>query len=171
MTSGMRRWAALRCFVPRICWRTTVCRCAVQSFAVVANSFHVRPLLHFLESNRYFYVLTLSQNRVSLYEGSPYSLCQVDVPELPKSLDETFGKDQREAVINAYDARPGQSGAIYYGYGVPPEEQVKEKLAAFFRVVDLALWDNLLRDERVPRSSPGSDTITRSTVRSVGTVI
>jgi hypothetical protein len=118
--------------------------------AVVADSFHVRPLLHFLESNRYFYVLTLSQNRVSLYEGSPYSLCQVDLPELPKSLDETFGKDQREPVINAYDARPGQSGAIYYGYGVPPEEQVKEKLAAFFRVVDLALWDNVLRDERVP---------------------
>jgi hypothetical protein len=118
--------------------------------AVVADSFHVRPLLLFLESNRYFYVLTLSQNRVSLYEGSPYSLCQVDLPELPKSLDETFGKEQREAALNAYDARPGASGAIYYGYGVPPEERVKEKLAAFFRVVDLALWDNLLRDERVP---------------------
>jgi Bacterial archaeo-eukaryotic release factor family 3 len=118
--------------------------------AVVADSFHVRPLLHFLQSNRYFYVLTLSQNRVNLYEGSPYSLCQVDLPELPKSLDETFGKEQQAGVLNAYDARPGQSGAIYYGYGAPPEERVKEKLAAFFRVVDLALWDYLLRDERVP---------------------
>jgi hypothetical protein len=29
------------------------------------------------------------------YEGSPYSLCQVDLPELPKSLDEIFGKDQQ----------------------------------------------------------------------------
>jgi hypothetical protein len=80
--------------------------------AVVANSSHVRPLLHCLESNRYFYVLTLSQNRVSLYEGSPYSPCQIDLPELPKSLDETFGKEQREAVLNAYDTRSGQSGAL-----------------------------------------------------------
>jgi hypothetical protein len=115
--------------------------------AIVADSFHVRPLLHFLQSNRYFYVLALSQNSVRLYEGSPYSLTQVDLPELPKSLDESFGKEQREAVLNAYGA---PSGAIYYGYGVPPEERVKEKLAAFFRIVDLALWDDLLRDERVP---------------------
>jgi Bacterial archaeo-eukaryotic release factor family 3 len=118
--------------------------------AIVADSFHVRPLLHFLQSNRYFYVLALSQNSVRLYEGSPYSLTQVDLPELPRSLDESFGKEQREAVLNAYGAPPGQSGAIYYGYGVPPEERVKEKLAAFYRAVDVALWDYLLRDERAP---------------------
>jgi hypothetical protein len=35
--------------------------------AVVADSFHVRPLLHFLQSNRYFYVLTLSQNNVRFF--------------------------------------------------------------------------------------------------------
>jgi Bacterial archaeo-eukaryotic release factor family 3 len=118
--------------------------------AVVADSFHVRPLLHFLQSNRYFYVLTLSQNNVRFYEGSRYSLSQVDLPDLPKSLDESFAKEQGEPVLNAYAVGPGQAGAIYYGYGVSPEKRVKEKLAAFFRAVDTALWDDLLRNERAP---------------------
>jgi hypothetical protein len=106
--------------------------------AVVADSFHVRPLLHFLRSNRYFYVLTLSQNSVRLYEGSRYLLSQVDLPDLPKSLDESFAKEQREPVLNAYVVRPGQAGAIYYGYGGSPDKRVEEKLAAFFRAVDRA---------------------------------
>jgi hypothetical protein len=118
--------------------------------SVVADSFHVRPLLHFLQSNRYFYVLTLSQNSVRLHEGSPYSLSQVDLPDLPKSLDETFGKKQGEPILNAYAVGPGQAEAIYYGYGVSPEKRVKEKLAAFFRAVDTTLWDDLLRNERAP---------------------
>jgi hypothetical protein len=92
--------------------------------AVVADSFHVRPLLHFLQSNRYFYVLTLSQNNVRFYEGSRYSLSQVDLPDLPKSLDESFAKEQGEPVLNAYAVGPGQAGAIYYGYGVSPEKRV-----------------------------------------------
>jgi Bacterial archaeo-eukaryotic release factor family 6 len=71
--------------------------------AVVADSFHVRPLLHFLRSNRYFYVLTLSQNSVRLYEGSRYLLSQVDLPDLPKSLDESFAKEQRETKENDDD--------------------------------------------------------------------
>ena len=118
--------------------------------AVVADSFHVRPLLHFLQSNRYFYVLTLSQNNVRFYEGSRYSLSQVDLPDLPKSLDESFAKEQGEPVLNAYAVGPGQAEAIYYGYGVSPEKRVKEKLTAFFRAVDTALWDDLLRIERAP---------------------
>jgi release factor family 3 len=118
--------------------------------AFVADSFHVRPLLHFLQSNRHFYVLSLSQNSVALYEGSPYSLCQVDPPELPKSLEETFGKERWEPALNAYTVGAGQSGTVYYGYGVPPQESAKEKLGAFFRIVDTVLWDSVLRDERAP---------------------
>jgi hypothetical protein len=118
--------------------------------AVVADSFHVRPLLHFLQSNRYFYALTLSQNNVRFYEGSRCSLSQVDLPDLPKSLDESFAKEQGEAVLNAYAVGPGQAEAIYYGYGVSPEKRVKDKLAPFFRAVDTALWDDLLRNERAP---------------------
>src|SRR4029077_12812985 len=40
---------------------------------VVADCFHVRPLLPCLQSSRYFYVLALSKNRVNLYKGSPSS--------------------------------------------------------------------------------------------------
>jgi hypothetical protein len=86
----------------------------------------------------------------SFYEGSRCSLSQVDLPDLPKSLDESFAKEQGEAVLNAYAVGPGQAEAIYYGYGVSPEKRVKDKLAPFFRAVDTALWDDLLRNERAP---------------------
>lgn len=74
----------------------------------------------------------------------------MDLPELPKSLNESFGKEPGEPVLNAYAVGADSAGAVYYGYGVPPEERVKEKLAAFFRVVDAALWNDLLRNERAP---------------------
>jgi hypothetical protein len=74
----------------------------------------------------------------------------VDLPDLPKSLDESFAKEEGEHVLNAYAVGPSQAEAIYYGYGVSTEKRFKEKLTASFRAVDTALWDDLLRNERAP---------------------
>jgi hypothetical protein len=70
--------------------------------AVVADTFHVKPLIQFLQSNRRFFVLALSQKGVALYEGTPYSLGKVELPDLPASFTEALGSDRKESFLNLH---------------------------------------------------------------------
>jgi len=117
---------------------------------VVADTFHCKPLIKFLQANRHFFVLALSQHGVALYEGTPYSLGLVDLPALPASLTEALGIEQRESFLNLHSAGKGREAPIFHGHGVPPTETEKEELARFFRVVDNALWEHVLREEQAP---------------------
>jgi hypothetical protein len=118
---------------------------AVPELAIVADSFHVKPLLRFLQTNQRFYALALSRNRVALYEGSPESLSLVGVPGLPTSIEEFVG-EKPEAFLNLRTA--GSGAPVYHGHGAA-ETSKKEDLARFFRAVDRALWETL-REERAP---------------------
>ncbi|HUG52656.1 MAG TPA: hypothetical protein VMR21_03615 [Vicinamibacteria bacterium] len=118
---------------------------ALPELVVVADSFHVKPLLRFLQANRRYYVLALSQNRVTLYEGTPEAVSPVDAPGVPASLEEFLG-EKPEAFLNLRTAGPG--AALFHGHGAA-EASRKEDLARFFRAVDRALWPTL-REERAP---------------------
>lgn len=114
--------------------------------AVVADSFHVRPIVGALKANRRFYVLAVSQKSVSFWEGSPTGLGPVDLRDLPRSMRDVLGVAEGGAGLQAHSAGGGE--AVFHGGGAPDENR-KEELARFFRVVDRALWERL-RDERVP---------------------
>jgi len=117
---------------------------SVPEIAVVADTFHVKPLLRLRhEASRYF-VLTLSQKAAQLYEGSPLGATAVDVPGLPRSLTDALG-----AVENERRSKTVHGGGVaYHGSGVGKEE-TKEDLLSYFRVIDKALRDQL-RGESAP---------------------
>jgi hypothetical protein len=120
----------------------------LPELAVVADTFHVKPLLSLLQANRHFFVLVLSQNSVAFYEGSRYSLGRVNISELPTSLAETLPIERRDAVLNLHSTAAG-APAVFHGQGTPKEENKKEDLLRFFRAIDNAIWE-LLREERAP---------------------
>jgi hypothetical protein len=122
----------------------------LPELAVVADTFHLKPLMQFLQSNRRFFALALSQNHVALYEGTPYALGPVDLPTLPASLTEELGVEQRESFLNLHASGTGKTAPMYHGHGVPPTENEKAELARFFRAIDTALWEGVLREERAP---------------------
>lgn len=114
--------------------------------AIVADSFHVRPIVGALKANRRFYVLAVSQKSVTLYEGSPTGLGAVDLRDLPTSMRDVLGVAEGGSGLQAWSARGGE--AVFHGGGAPDENR-KEDLARFFRIIDKALWERL-RDEQVP---------------------
>jgi hypothetical protein len=114
--------------------------------AIVAGSFHVRPIVGALKANRRFYVLSFSQKSVALYEGSPTGLGAIDLRDLPSSMRDALGVPEGGAGLQAHSV--GGGDAVYHGGGAPDENR-KEELARFFRTIDKALWERL-RDERVP---------------------
>jgi hypothetical protein len=123
---------------------------SVPERAVVSPTFHVTPLIHFLQTQRRFFVLALSQQSVALYEGTPAALEMVDLSTLPTSLTEALGVEQREAFLNLHISQAGRAAPIFHGHGIPPTESEKAELARFFRVIDNALWEGLLQKEHSP---------------------
>ncbi|HEX5031637.1 MAG TPA: hypothetical protein VFX78_09295 [Candidatus Eisenbacteria bacterium] len=117
---------------------------SLPEIAVVADSFHVKPLLRLKhEATRYF-VLAVSQKSARLFEGGPLGASAVDVPGLPQSVTDALGEVVNERRLMTLHA----GGAAYHGYG-PGKEETKEDLLSYFHVIDKALRE-FLHGERAP---------------------
>jgi len=115
---------------------------------VVADSFHVRPLIRYLQSTGRFFVLALSQNAVTLYEGNERCLKPLPTGNLPGSLSDVLQPDGPARYLSRHSGASGPSGGSFHGGG-GIEDHKKEDLERYFRAVDDALWD-ALRDEHAP---------------------
>lgn len=116
---------------------------------VVSDTFHTKPLFRFVRTNSLYYVLAISQNEVTLYQGSSYGAAPVELRALPADLSEALGAsepDEHQRGIVAHGG-PGH-GLAFHGRG-PGREERKETLLKFFRAVDKGLHE-YLRDERAP---------------------
>jgi hypothetical protein len=127
----------------------------LPELAVVADSFHIKPLIRFLQTNQRFFVLSLSQKRVALYQGSRYSMGPVNLAELPSSMSEALGIERQQHFLNVRTLGPNTRNPIFHGHGAPDTEQ-KDDLARFFRAIDSALWE-FLRDDSSPLILAGVD--------------
>jgi hypothetical protein len=119
---------------------------AMPERVVVADSFHVRPLVRFLQANQHYFLLYLSKKQVRLCKGSVAGLVPIDLSKLPHSMTEALGIEERERQLTFHAGAAGGS-PVFHGGG--SERHASHDLAAFFRVIDQALHD-VLRDEKAP---------------------
>jgi hypothetical protein len=90
---------------------------------VVGDRFHVKPLLDLLTFDHRFFVLALSQNSVRLLEGSRHDVQQIDLGDVPTSLDEVLKYDDLEKEQQFHIASRGGKGAraVFHGHGTGAE--------------------------------------------------
>ena len=122
---------------------------------VVANRFHIRPLLRLFSGDGRFYVLALSQNKVRLLQGSHYSVNEVDLADVPENLAQTLRDDDSWKDLYMHSGSSGGKGqysAIAHGH----ELDAKKNLLRYFRQIDKGLHD-LLKEERAPLLLAGVD--------------
>lgn len=117
--------------------------------AVIADTFHTKPLLRYLHTNRHYYLLAISQKAVTLYGGTPHGLEPVDVSSLPLDLEDALGP-RREGgrELAARGGLDAGASPVFHGRG-PGDEERKDVLVRYFRAIDRALVD-FLRDETSP---------------------
>ena len=120
---------------------------SVPEQAIVGDSFNIRPLLPYLQSNRRYYLLNLNQNHVSFHRGSFEGLAPVDLRTMPKSLTDALGVPERERITTSHASAKGGGTPILHGH--VDNWQSDEDLARFFRLVDHAIWE-AHRDDRAP---------------------
>jgi hypothetical protein len=118
---------------------------------VVADHFHVKPLLPLLSGDGRFYVLALSQNRVRVLQGSRHSIQELDPKGVPPNLLEALKFHDRDEPLMFHTRTAGGTGswgAIFHGQGVGIDDH-KDDLVRYFQAIDRGLHD-LLREEKAP---------------------
>lgn len=117
---------------------------STDAMTVVADTFYTKPLVKYLQGEIRYYVLSVTKENVTLWEGGRDSLDAVVVPGMPRGLrelEEGRGKDYIAGVVRS--TGPGRS---VHGGGEPDP---KSDLKSLFRAVDRALLA-YTHDERTP---------------------
>ncbi len=68
----------------------------VSDLVIVANRFHLKPLLYFFTHDTRFYLLQLSKKETALYQGSRETLALIPAEDLPHGLDELLQFEEHE---------------------------------------------------------------------------
>ena len=109
-----------------------------QETAIVNARFYLKPLLPMLTGDGAFYVLTLTQGGVHLFQGSRFSLVEIELgADVPKSLAEALQYDDFEKQLQLHTtSSPNLGGrrgaAIFHGQGGEEAETTENILRFFF---------------------------------------
>jgi Bacterial archaeo-eukaryotic release factor family 3 len=117
--------------------------------AVVADSFHIKPLIRILQSADRYQLLALTQRSARLFEGNRDAVDEIPLAAgVPRTIEDALGEELTEPFLTA--SSRGSGGApIYHGHGSRKDEQ-KTDTERFFRAVDRAVWQWHSRPSGLP---------------------
>ncbi|MGE5667962.1 MAG: hypothetical protein ACM338_07190, partial [Betaproteobacteria bacterium] len=117
---------------------------AVPELTIVADSFHLKPLVRILQSADRYQVLCLSRREAKLYEGNRDALDEVDLAEgVPRTITEALGDELTEPhrTVASYGGSGRGDPGMHHGHGSKKDE-VDSDAERFFRAVDRAILEH-----------------------------
>jgi hypothetical protein len=124
----------------------------VQELAVVADSFHTKPLRRFLQSVGRFQVLGLSRREIRLFEGDRDVIDEIELaPGVPRTVTEALGDELTEPhhTVSSHGGVGGARSPMHHGQGGKKDE-VDLDAERFFRAVDRAVTEHHSKPSGLP---------------------
>jgi len=124
----------------------------VAELAVVADSFHTKPLRQRLQSAGRYQVLALSLSKVQLFEGDRDALDAVALAsDVPQTIPAALGDERTEphSTVSSYGGIGGGHMAMHHGQGGRKDE-IDGDAERFFRAVDRAVLEHHSRPSGLP---------------------
>jgi hypothetical protein len=126
----------------------------VPELAVVADSFHTKPLLRILQSADRYQVLALNRNEMKLFEGNRDALDEIAPAEgVPRTLTAALGEELTDPrqTVSAYGGSSGRGGQapMHHGHGGRKDE-LDHDAERFFRAVDRAVLEHHSKPSGLP---------------------
>ena len=125
----------------------------VPELAVVADSYHTKPLLRIMQSADRFQVLALDRENVRLYEGTRDALDEVDLASgVPATLTDALGEELTDPhlTVASYGAKGGTGAApSVHGHGARKDE-LDIDTKRYFLAVDQAILEHHSRPSGLP---------------------
>lgn len=127
---------------------------AFKPLTLVAERFHIKPLLPLFTDDGRFYVLALSQKQVRLFQGTRLAVDEVELEDTPLSMAEALWDDP-ERELQHHTTTSGLKGTgaggpevVHHGHGTPDSEDLHQ-LRRYLQRVSAGLQKQL-RDEEAP---------------------
>jgi hypothetical protein len=127
-----------------------------EDLVIVANRYHLKPLLPLLTGDGQFYVLALSQNEVRFLRATRHSVSEVELEDAPESLADTLRYDDQEKQLQFHTGTAGGRGggaAIFHGH---ERDDPKDNILRYFRQIDRGVRE-LLKGSQAPLVLVGVD--------------
>jgi len=122
----------------------------VAELAIVADSFHTKPLMRIRQSADRYQVLGLSLTEIKLFEGNRDALDEIELAHgVPRTIVEALGEeltDPHQAVASYGGVR---GPAMKHGHGAKSDEAGIDA-ERFFRAVDRAVLEHHSRTSDLP---------------------
>lgn len=115
-----------------------------DELAMVADSFHTKPLRQYLQSVDRFHVLGLSLKDYRLFEGNRHSLVEVELSgDAPKTITEALGDEltDKSSTVTSYGGTGSEGPSIHQGQGGRKDETDKDA-ERFFRIISNMITEN-----------------------------
>ncbi|MFT5207662.1 MAG: hypothetical protein ACI9CF_001419 [Candidatus Omnitrophota bacterium] len=133
-------------------FRVFMLRRPVAELAIISNSFHTKPLRHYLQSVHRYQILGLSLNKIQLFEGDRDMLEEIDLaPGVPRTMTETLGDELTEphSTVTSHGGIGRASTPIHHGHGTKKDtRQIDED--RFFRAIDHAVLEHHSQQSDLP---------------------
>jgi hypothetical protein len=118
----------------------------LEEDVAVGPRFRLRPLLPLLAGDGQFLVLAVSQNEVRLYEGTRFTIAELDPGPIPTSMAEALAHEDPEAQLQF---RSGGESGMFHGHG-EGDEVDKQRVERYLRAVDHGLVQRIGAGRRTP---------------------
>jgi hypothetical protein len=137
-----------------------------EPLVVVAERFHLKPLLPLVFENERFYLLSLDHEAMKIYQGSRFAMSQLELQDVPEGLADFLEPELREQHLQFHTdtITPGGEGtrpaalhgtganasrpAVFHGQGAI-EIQEEDELIPYFQQVEEGV-EELLDGETAP---------------------
>jgi len=125
---------------------------AVPELLVVADSFHIKPLLRITQSTDRYQILSLDRHEAKLYEGNRDILDPVELADVPSTIADALGEELTEPhqTVSSYGTGAGKGGRqMFHGHGSKADE-VDIDRDRFFRAIDRGVLEHHSRPSGLP---------------------
>jgi hypothetical protein len=123
-----------------------------EELAMVADSFHTKPLMQYLQSADRYHVLGLSLHDIRLFEGNRHSVAEMELlPDIPRTITDALGDDltDKHSTVSSYGGTGGESTSMHHGHGGRNEEMEKDA-ERFFRLVANNIYERYSKPSGLP---------------------
>ena len=124
----------------------------VQELAMVADSFHTKPLRQYLQSTNRYHVLGLGLKDIQLFEGNRHSLVRVELlSDVPETITDALGDEltEKHLTVASYGGAGGNSSGMRHGHGGKKDEEDNDT-ERFFRTVSKSIYENYSKPTGLP---------------------
>ncbi len=105
-----------------------------QDKVTVADNFQIIPLLSVLTNNKDFYILSLSQKKIRLFQGNSFDIEEIDLKDLPTNLEDALMIDDPDRQLQSHAGSSNSSQSIFHGHGGGSEDN-KNNVVRFMQKI------------------------------------